>query len=81
MPTACGVDERQDTAITKYQETHYVGKGCVQVLQAFEQLKSKLSFFAIVFREQEQVPSAKTTSRYIRSTLCLAPNERQTFRI
>lgn len=81
MPTACGVDERQDTAITKYQETHYVGKGCVQVLQAFEQLKSKLPFFPVVFSEHKQVPSAKTTSRYIRYMLRLAWNERQTFRL
>lgn len=63
MPTACEVDERQDTAITKYQETHYVGKGCVQVLQAFEQLKSKLSFFPVVFSEQKQVSFPKATSR------------------
>lgn len=79
MPTACGVDERQDTAITKYQETLYVGKGCVQVPQAFEQLKSELPFFPIVFSEQKQVPSPKTTSRYISYMLHLAPNERQTF--
>lgn len=81
MPTACGVDERQDTAITKYQETHYVGKGCVQVLQTFEQLKSKLSVFPVVFSEQKQVPAPKTKSRYIRYRWHLAPIERQTFRL
>lgn len=48
-----------------------MGKGCVQVLQVFEQFKSKLSFFPVVFCKQKQVPSPKATSRYIRYMLCL----------
>lgn len=47
LPTACGVDERQDTAIKKYQETHYVSTGCVLVLQAFEQLNPSCHSFQV----------------------------------
>lgn len=47
MPTACGVDERQDIAIKKYQQTHCVGTGCVLVVQAFVQLNPSYHSFQL----------------------------------